>query len=86
MKKDLLKFPCYYPLKAIGRNTDQFYSVVGEIIERYVPGGNGITYTGRKSRGDRYLAITATFRAESREQLSAIYEALNGHELVLLTL
>ena len=85
-KDDLLKFPCSYPLKVIGRNTEQFYAVVGAIIERHVPEGNSITYTGRKSSGDKYLALTATFRAESREQLSAIYEALNDHELVLFTL
>jgi putative lipoic acid-binding regulatory protein len=82
----LLKFPCPYFLKVIGKNTNQFYSVVGSIIERHVPETESISYAGRTSSGDKYLAITATFKAESQEQLSEIYAALNRHDLVLLTL
>lgn len=83
---ELLKFPCSYPLKVIGKNTNEFHAVVSAIIERYIPESDSITYTGRISSGDKYLSITATFRAESQEQLSMIYEALNGNELVLFTL
>jgi hypothetical protein len=82
----LMKFPCSYPLKVIGKNTNEFYSVVSAIIERHVPESDSITYTGRVSSGDKYLAITAAFPAESQEQLTAIYEELNGHKLVLITL
>jgi putative lipoic acid-binding regulatory protein len=32
------------------------------------------------------MSITATFIVKSREQLNAIYEELNQHELVLITL
>lgn len=84
--KDLMKFPCPYHLKVIGKNTNEFYSVVSAIIEKHVPGSNEIAYSGRASSGDKYLSITATFPAESREQLTAIYRDLNGHELVLITL
>ena len=85
-KEELIKFPCSYPLKVIGRNTNEFYSAVSAIIERHVPEGESITYSGRTSSGDKYLSITATFSAESSEQLSAIYQELSGHELVLITL
>ena len=40
----------------------------------------------RLSSGDKYLSLTVTFTAESKDQLDAIYEDLNGHELVLMTL
>jgi putative lipoic acid-binding regulatory protein len=85
-KGELIKFPCSYPLKVIGKNTSQFYSVVSAIIERHVAQSDSVTYTGRVSSGDKYLSITAAFTAESQEQLTAIYEDLNGHELVLFTL
>lgn len=84
-KDELMEFPCSYPLKVIGKNTNEFYSVVSAIIEKYVRKSDEITYSGRVSSGDKYLSITATFPAESREQLTAIYRELNGHELVLLT-
>jgi len=84
--KKLMTFPCSYPLKVIGKNTNEFYSVVSAIIERHVPDNSRITYTGRVSSGDKYLSITATFSAESQEQLAAIYKELNDHRLVLFTL
>ena len=84
--RKLMDFPCSYPLKVIGKNTNEFYSVVAAIIERHVPDGSRITYTGRVSSGEKYLSITATFSAESQEQLTAIYRELSGHRLVLFTL
>lgn len=81
-----MDFPCSYPLKVIGKNTNEFYSAVSAIIERHVADSSRITYSGRVSSGDKYLSITATFSAESQEQLTAIYRELNEHRLVLLTL
>lgn len=86
LKSELIEFPQLFPLKVIGKNTNEFYSVVSAIIEKHVPAGDSITYSGRVSSGDKYLSITATFSAESRDQLTAIYQELNGHELVLITL
>jgi len=84
--KKLMDFPCSYPLKVIGKNTNEFYSTVSAIIEKHVTDGNPITYAGRVSSGDKYLSITATFSAQSQEQLIAIYRELNDHRLVLITL
>jgi uncharacterized protein len=84
--RKLMDFPCSYPLKVIGKNTNEFYSTVSAIIERHVSDGSRITYTDRVSSGDKYLSITATFSAESQEQLAAIYRELNDHRLVLFTL
>ena len=85
-EKKLMDFPCSYPLKVIGKNTNEFYSVVAAIVERHVPDSSGITYTSRVSSGEKYLSITATFSAESQEQLTAIYRELNDHRLVVYTL
>jgi uncharacterized protein len=80
------EFPCSYPLKVMGKNTNEFYSVVSAIIERHLPKGSEIAYSSRTSGGDKYLSITATFRMESRAQMDAIYGELKGHHLVLMTL
>lgn len=79
-------FPCSYPLKVMGLNTNEFYSVVCAIIESHVPEGNEISYSARTSSGDKYLSITATFTMESREQLDEIYADLKANKLVLMTL
>ncbi len=88
MKKPttLLRFPCSYPLKVVGRNANKFHASVSAIIERHVTQGEKVVYSTRLSSQDKYMSITATFTANSREQLSAIYEELNSHDLVLITL
>jgi putative lipoic acid-binding regulatory protein len=85
-KPKLLQFPCSYPLKVMGRNTNQFQAVVSSIIERHVTEENGVTYRSRSSSGGKYISVTATFSAQSQEQLAAIYQDLNKHELVLMAL
>ena len=85
-RASLLQFPCSYPLKVLGQNTNAFYAMVSAVIEKHVAEGTEITYLTRVSSGDKYMSITATFIAQSQQQLSAIYEELNRHELVLITL
>jgi uncharacterized protein len=79
-------FPCIYPLKVMGKNTNEFFTIVSNIIEKHIGRGEEVTYHSRTSSGDKYISITASFRAESKEQLDAIYRELNGHTLVLATL
>lgn len=81
----LIKFPCTFPLKVMGLNTETFESEIRAIINRRldpVP----VVYTSRPSRNGKYLSITATFMATSREQLDELYRELNGHKSVRMTL
>ena len=82
----LLQFPCVYPLKVIGTNTSELLAVVSAIIEKHVATADEVTYSTRVSSGDKYLSVTATFQAESHEQLKVIYEELSRHPFVLVTL
>jgi putative lipoic acid-binding regulatory protein len=85
-EEKLMTFPCSYPLKVIGDNTSEVYSVVCSIIEKHVGGNSEIAYSVRTSSGDKYMSITATFSAESEEQLAGLYRELNEHRLVKVTL
>jgi putative lipoic acid-binding regulatory protein len=82
----LLQFPCVHPLKVIGTNTSEFLAKVSAIIGKHVAKGCDVTYSTRVSSGNKYLSVTATFQAESHEQLKAIYEELGRHPFVLVTL
>jgi uncharacterized protein len=84
--RDLLQFPCSYPLKVMGQNTNQFLAIVSTIVEKHVTGEESVTYRSKSSSGGKYLSITATFSAQSRDQLEAIYQDLIKHELVLMAL
>ena len=80
------KFPCAFPLKAFGRNSDDFEALVLEIVRRHVPDLDDSAVSSRVSRGNNYRAVTATFMAHSREQLDALYQDLTQHEQVLMVL
>ncbi|MCK9420284.1 MAG: DUF493 domain-containing protein [Nitrospirae bacterium] len=85
-KDSLFHFPCIFPIKVMGENTDELYPVVSAIMEKHVEGLDGVTFESRLSSGGKYLSITVTFTAQSKAQLDAIYLALNRHDLVLMTL
>jgi putative lipoic acid-binding regulatory protein len=80
-----IQFPCSFPLKVMGLNNELFEPAVRAVFETFV-GTGPITYAKQLSSGDKYVSITATFTAKSREQLDALYRALNKHELVVMTL
>jgi hypothetical protein len=84
-KPSCLQFPCTFPIKVMGLNTDAFSSAIEEIFNRHLSPGQ-YTSTSRLSSGNKYLSITLTFTAQSMSQLNTIYEELNKNELVVMTL
>ena len=83
---DLLEFPCRYEIKAMGRFDVFFESRVHEIVGRHL-GGVPIVHTvSRESSGGRYLSVTCSIEAISREQIDSIYLDLHSEVDVLVTL
>ena len=83
---DLLEFPCRYEIKAMGRCDTLFETRVHDIVGRHL-GGVPIVHTvTRESSGGRYLSVTCTIKAISREQLDSIYLDLHSEVDVLVTL
>lgn len=81
-----LKFPCEFPIKAMGRATPELEIAVLEIMHRHVPDlGEGAVRI-RKSRQGNYLSITVTIQARSRDQLDAIYMELTACEHIVFAI
>jgi putative lipoic acid-binding regulatory protein len=81
-----LKFPCEFPIKAMGKATPDLEIAVLEIMHRHVPDlGEGAVKT-RKSRHGNYLSITVTIQARSRGQLDAIYMELTSCEHIVFAI
>lgn len=85
-RQSLLQFPCHFPLKVIGKNVEAFELQAMGVILKYLPGSTPTHCTRRLSAGSKYLALTISFMADSQEQIDAIYQELNGLDLVLFTL
>ncbi len=79
-------FPCSFPLKVFGKDEDRFEAFVVAIVLRHVPDLQTENVTSRLSENGKYLAVTATFIADSREQLDALYMELSAHDRALMVL
>lgn len=84
--ESLLKFPCDFPLKIIGKATDSFTLDIMTILKKYVPELHEDMITIRTSKENTYCAITATIYVENKETLDMIYQELSQHHLVTMVL
>ena len=83
---DLLEFPCRYEIKAMGRCDALFETRVHDIVGRHLSGVPIVHTVTRESSGGRYLSVTCTIEAISREQLDSIYLDLHSEVDILVTL
>jgi uncharacterized protein len=74
-----LKFPCEFPIKVIGDNSESYVPMVVAILQEHVPELNADAVTTRSSSGGKYLSVSATFTAQNRQQLDDLYRALTAH-------
>ena len=82
----LLTFPCVFPLKVMGRREDGFAQLVAQIVQRHAPDFHPHTIEMRASKNGRFLSLTVTINAVSREQLDALYTELSKHPMVVMVL
>jgi putative lipoic acid-binding regulatory protein len=86
MTDTLFEFPCDFPLKIMGRPTDDFRSLVLGIISRHAGEVDASMIEERPSRDGNYLGLTYTIRATSKAQLDGLYRELTSCEHVLIVL
>ena len=84
--KSLLTFPTPFPIKVMGRREDGYAQAVREVVLRHAPDFDPATMEMRPSKAGKYLAVTVTINARSREQLDALYKELSGHPMVMMVL
>ncbi len=84
--ESLLEFPCRFPVKVMGHAHADLESEIVALVREHAPDLADSDVSTRQSGKGNYLAITLTVNATSREQLDAIYLALNAHERVVMTL
>ena len=82
----LLEFPCRFPVKAIGANVDGFEALVRRIVLTHAESYEGVGVTTNTSGAGRYVAVTVTIVATSKDQLDRIYQDLTDCEQVLIAL
>jgi uncharacterized protein len=82
----LLAFPCEFPIKVLGRRQAGFAQAVVDVVKRHAPEFDAATLEMRASREAKYLSLTLTIHAISREQLDGLYRELCDHPMVTMVL
>ncbi|QNN57506.1 DUF493 family protein [Diaphorobacter ruginosibacter] len=85
-KESLIEYPSKFPIKVMGDDVEGFVHAVTQVAERFDPTFDAATIELRKSSGGKYLGVTITVLATSREQLDDLYRALTSHPMVKVVL
>jgi len=81
-----LIFPCEYPVKAMGINTEKFRQEMLFIVQKHFHAVKESNLRTNISKTGKYQSVTITVHATSRLQLEALYREIKAHKDVKWTL
>lgn len=82
----LLKFPCDFPIKMMGRDQPEFRKAAVALIEQHAGEIPDDAIRSTLSRKGNFLSITITIKAKNQQQLDDIYRDLTEHDEILVAL
>jgi uncharacterized protein len=85
-QESLIKYPSRFPIKVMGAKVDGFVDAITSIALQFDPAFDKASVELRDSKAGRYLGITITINATSREQLDELYRTLSTHPMVKVVL
>jgi putative lipoic acid-binding regulatory protein len=86
-EESLITNPSRFPIKVMGARVDGFVEAIVAVVTRFDPGFDAAADVAlRESSGGKYLGITVTITATSREQLDELYRTLTTHPMVKVVL
>ncbi len=85
-QESLISYPSPFPIKVMGIHTDDLVHAITLIARQFDPAFDATTVELRPSKGGKYLGVTITVTATSREQLDELYRTLSTHPMVKVVL
>lgn len=84
--ESLIEYPSAFPIKVMGAQVEGFVEAVVSVAQRFDPTFDPATVELRQSSAGKYLGVTVTVTATSREQLDELYRTLSTHPMVKVVL
>jgi len=84
--ESLIEYPSLFPIKVMGLKVDGLVHAITLVAHQFDPTFDASTIELRQSKGGKYLGVTITVTATSREQLDELYRTLSTHPLVKMVL
>ena len=85
-KDSRIEYPSPFPSKVMGIKVDGLVHAITTVAHHFDPAFDASTIELRESSGGKYLGITITVTATSREQLDELYRTLSTHPMVKVVL
>jgi putative lipoic acid-binding regulatory protein len=85
-QQTLLEFPCDFPIKIMGETREDFAEAIVALVQQHAPDFDAAKVEMRASSGGKYISLTCTVTATSRDQLDNLYRALTAHPWVKVVL
>ena len=86
LEQSLIEYPCDFPIKIMGLAQSGFTKAILTIVSRHDPLFDPATLQVKTSKHAKYLSLTCTVKAISREQLDQLYQGLCDHPMVVMVL
>lgn len=84
--ESLIEYPSLFPIKVMGLKVEGLVHAVTAIAHQFDPSFDASTIELRESKAGKYLGVTITVTATSREQLDELYRTLSTHPMVKVVL
>ncbi len=85
-EESLITYPSAFPIKVMGAQVPGYIEAVTAVARQFDPDFDASTIEQRPSSGGKYLGLTLTVTATSREMLDELYRTLSTHPLVKVVL
>jgi putative lipoic acid-binding regulatory protein len=85
-QESLIDYPSLFPIKVMGIKTDGLVQAITHVAHQFDPAFDASTIELRESKGGKYIGVTITVMATSREQLDELYRTLSTHPMVKVVL
>jgi putative lipoic acid-binding regulatory protein len=85
-EQSLITYPSAFPIKVMGLAAPEFVETIVALARQFDPALDLSAVETRPSKGGKYLGVTITVAATSREQLDELYRTLSTHPLVRFVL
>ncbi|MFT6624699.1 MAG: putative lipoic acid-binding regulatory protein [Cycloclasticus sp.] len=82
----LMDYPCEFTIKTMGFAHIEFDLIAIDIIRRHVPDISQDAVKKKFSKSQKYISLSITITAQSKQQMDAIYQDLTDSEHVLMSL
>ncbi|MBV1952020.1 MAG: DUF493 domain-containing protein [Cycloclasticus sp.] len=82
----LMQYPCQFTIKTMGFAHIELDLIAVELIRRHAPDLTHDAVEKKLSKSNKYISLSITITAQSKQQLDAIYQDLTDCKDVLMSL